>query len=546
MVTMAARKRKPGRPKGSKNKPKRPAKSKAPRRARKKASTSKPKQQTATAPKPPPPAEPAKKKGRKPMAAKKERSPAQKAATKRMLEARAGGGHTHSEHHRQPASNDGPDTALISTVGPIYPMNLQTVRELSLDPKAVGQLWVGFIQEIRDPCDDEINSMQREFPPSLEPKHPGQCWQGCGCVTHGMDSREYARYRNHRGVGMSMAKLRLAGNAFIKMQMSEQEIVNWYRRAVQAAAVCAPTVVVGATGGQWTSPLAAPSRVTDQFGAPRDGGKRAHRGVDLAAAKGTPVVAPYRMKVTEISSSGDAGLYVQAVNERADGRFPELGTLRGVGEDDSGWIQTFMHLEAVDPKIAVGSVIERGAPFATSGDSGSAGQPHLHWQLEWYDDGTWLNDRLFINPLTYVSEGAIANPGFASPLPNGPGFALTAPRRTDDIGIGLMGTDTGRNIIINGNAVVGVGRDNVRINAVQNQLDAQLGFTPMPTSIPAVGAAVAANWLGGLMGTPAPAQQLPPQQQPILPPGTTLVLPPGQQLPLQLTPPAPYSTYTTR
>lgn len=100
-----------------------------------------------------------------------------------------------------------------------------------------------------------------------------------------------------------------------------------------------------------------------QFGAPRDGGKRAHGGLDYAAPEGTPVYPRGVAKVTEIDTIGktDAGYYVKF--QYADGTTGSYSHLRNVNVKPG---------DTIDTDTVVGSI----------GRTGRGGKPaygsHLH------------------------------------------------------------------------------------------------------------------------------------------------------------------------
>jgi peptidoglycan LD-endopeptidase LytH len=86
--------------------------------------------------------------------------------------------------------------------------------------------------------------------------------------------------------------------------------------AQQAAAASADDLGVGfnpgpiGTGAIQTCPVAGPNSFVDSFGDPRPGG-RSHEGIDLIAARGTPVVAVHSGTVHRTSSSiGGLGVVV--------------------------------------------------------------------------------------------------------------------------------------------------------------------------------------------------------------------------------------------
>lgn len=100
-----------------------------------------------------------------------------------------------------------------------------------------------------------------------------------------------------------------------------------------------------------------------QFGDPRDGGKRAHGGLDYAAPEGTPVYPRGVAKVTEIDTIGktDAGYYVKF--QYADGTTGSYSHLRNVNVKPG---------DTIDTDTVVGSI----------GRTGRGGKPaygsHLH------------------------------------------------------------------------------------------------------------------------------------------------------------------------
>jgi murein DD-endopeptidase MepM/ murein hydrolase activator NlpD len=104
-----------------------------------------------------------------------------------------------------------------------------------------------------------------------------------------------------------------------------------------------------------------------RFGAARDG--HVHQGQDIAAAEGTPLVAPLAATVTWVAyQAGGAGHYV--VTRAADGRD-----------------FVFMHLRTGSISVAKGAVLGAGEQFAQVGSTGSSTGPHLHfeiWPDGWY------------------------------------------------------------------------------------------------------------------------------------------------------------------
>ena len=114
-----------------------------------------------------------------------------------------------------------------------------------------------------------------------------------------------------------------------------------------------------------------------RFGAPRQG--HSHRGHDITAAEGTPVVAPYAgtVEFVRFQRTG-AGWYV---------------VLDGDGEDRD---YVFMHLRAGSILVAPGQAVSAGQPIAQVGNTGSSTGPHLHFEI-WV--GGWYAGGAPIDPL---------------------------------------------------------------------------------------------------------------------------------------------------
>jgi len=97
----------------------------------------------------------------------------------------------------------------------------------------------------------------------------------------------------------------------------------------------------------------------------RDVPKSPHSGMDIAAANGTPVLAPAAGIVTFARS----GLYLTG------------GTL--VLDHGAGVSSNFLHLSRID--VQPGDRVVRGQRIAAVGATGRATGPHLHWGMNWFD-----------------------------------------------------------------------------------------------------------------------------------------------------------------
>lgn len=119
-----------------------------------------------------------------------------------------------------------------------------------------------------------------------------------------------------------------------------------------------PAVELSAGGGI-VCPVAGPVSFVDSWGASRSGG-RAHQGTDMMAAQGTPTVAPVSGSVEHRGSSlGGLSWYVHG----DDGNTYYGTHLSGYDNEGAGWV-------------------EAGTVIGYVGQSGNAGSPHLHFEVQ--------------------------------------------------------------------------------------------------------------------------------------------------------------------
>lgn len=120
------------------------------------------------------------------------------------------------------------------------------------------------------------------------------------------------------------------------------------------------------TGGG-ACPVAGPVSFSDTWGAPRSGG-RSHQGVDMIAARGTPIVAIYDGRIHRITTGVLSGY---AVWLRAN----------------NGDLFFYAHLDGYGD-ISVGQQVPEGYVIGYNGSTGNAPDwlPHLHF--EWHPGGS--------------------------------------------------------------------------------------------------------------------------------------------------------------
>lgn len=122
-----------------------------------------------------------------------------------------------------------------------------------------------------------------------------------------------------------------------------------------------------------------------RFGAKRSG--HIHQGQDVAAAEGTPLVAPHagRVKAARYQARG-AGYYV---------------VLSSTGEARD---YVFMHLKAGSTLVVEGQLVRAGQQLGQVGATGDAAGPHLHFEI--WTGGGWYTGGRPVDPLPYLKAWA--------------------------------------------------------------------------------------------------------------------------------------------
>ena len=114
----------------------------------------------------------------------------------------------------------------------------------------------------------------------------------------------------------------------------------------------------------------------------RFGGGRGHKGQDIFADCGTPIVAAAGGEVTLATYQSRAGHYA-------------------VVTADDGTSQAYMHMLR-KPVVKAGERVEAGAPLGSVGESGSAQGCHLHFEL-WTAPG-WYRGGQPVDPLPSLKQ----------------------------------------------------------------------------------------------------------------------------------------------
>lgn len=132
----------------------------------------------------------------------------------------------------------------------------------------------------------------------------------------------------------------------------------------------------GTSGLRW--PLKVKGRISSTFGArtsPTAGASSYHKGIDIAVAAGTPIVASGDGKVVTASYSSSAGNYVMIYH----------------GQNTS---TVYMHCSRL--AVSEGTKVSKGQVIAYVGSTGISTGNHLHF-------GVMVNGS-YVNPLSYVSQ----------------------------------------------------------------------------------------------------------------------------------------------
>jgi murein DD-endopeptidase MepM/ murein hydrolase activator NlpD len=142
-------------------------------------------------------------------------------------------------------------------------------------------------------------------------------------------------------------------------------LVDQLRRVGALPSVALPTAP-GARGGTdgRVCPVRGRVRIGQGWGAPRDGGRRRHQGIDLLAPAGTPLVAIADGTITRAANleRGRGGISLRLRDRR--------GT-------------SYYYAHNQRNLVRVGQRVHRGQVIALLGATGNArgGPPHLHFQI---------------------------------------------------------------------------------------------------------------------------------------------------------------------
>jgi murein DD-endopeptidase MepM/ murein hydrolase activator NlpD len=154
------------------------------------------------------------------------------------------------------------------------------------------------------------------------------------------------------------------------------------------ASATAPTAVAPVRG-KLLVPVAGVERTAlrSSWGEARGGGTRAHHGLDIMAAAGTPVLA--------------------AADGRVERLFPSRlgGTTLYQRSADGAWEFYYAHLSGYAPGLTEGQTVRAGQVIAFVGDTGDAGPGnyHLHFELSRMPAGARWWEGEALDPFPYLA-----------------------------------------------------------------------------------------------------------------------------------------------
>jgi hypothetical protein len=154
------------------------------------------------------------------------------------------------------------------------------------------------------------------------------------------------------------------------------------------------------------------------FGAPRDGGRREHHGVDVFARRHTPILAP-----------SDA--YVRRAGEQ-----PVGGRTVWLWDEKRGLNMYFAHLQ--EHRVTSGETVTQGQMIGTVGNTGNARTtpPHLHF-------GIYIRGTGAVDPVDYITKTD------DTPTPISAGLAVLGQWvRTKDPRVTLFTAAQGRSVSV--------------------------------------------------------------------------------------------------
>ena len=141
-------------------------------------------------------------------------------------------------------------------------------------------------------------------------------------------------------------------------------------------------------------PFATAAHVTSEYGLTRDNGN--HGGIDFRAREPTPIRSVCNGTIRVAYDPSDE---VIAADLDAGSRRGRAGRYITIERDGDGIFIRYLHLSQINADILPGGVVAAGAALGLTGDTGSPGEPHLHFDVEVPQQGK-------VNPRRYLTNDA--------------------------------------------------------------------------------------------------------------------------------------------
>ena len=127
-----------------------------------------------------------------------------------------------------------------------------------------------------------------------------------------------------------------------------------------------PPASTSTTTSGWSDPLPSACGRHSSFGAPRDGGRRSHQGIDMSAGTGTAIHAAAAGTVIEVGwISNNAGNGVEI-------------------DSGNGVVSKYFHMQHW--AVRLGQHVKSGQVIGYVGSTGDATGPHLHLEIWVYGE----------------------------------------------------------------------------------------------------------------------------------------------------------------
>lgn len=124
---------------------------------------------------------------------------------------------------------------------------------------------------------------------------------------------------------------------------------------------------------------------------PFTGNSKQHKGLDISAPVGTPVVAP----------AGGTVVFAGSVDPNTDHYKSMLGNYVEIRHGETGFTSFYAHLSTI--AVKKGQVVQTGDRLGAVGTTGRSTAPHLHYQLMRGADA--------VNPLRFITDVVLVKDG---------------------------------------------------------------------------------------------------------------------------------------